>query len=154
MNKDILKRLNDEDWNSNKSSNRPRVWVNGTFDVIHRGHVELMNFAAQYGDVRVGIDLDSRVKELKGEDRPVNNWEDRTYVISNLKAVHSIVGFDSDETLIECIKDWKPGVMIVGSDYKNKRVIGSEYAGKLVFFDRIEGYSSTNIINHASSSIR
>lgn len=131
-----------------------RVWVNGTFDVLHRGHFELLTFAAQHGTLRVGIDHDSRVKQLKGEDRPVNTFQDRVYSILSVKGVDSVVGFGSEDSLINCIKEWKPDIMIVGSDYKDKRVIGSEFAGKLVFFDRIEGYSSTNIINHALHSSR
>ena len=131
-----------------------RVWVNGTFDVLHRGHFELLEWASRFGDLRVGIDFDSRVKELKGEDRPVNKWIDRVYAITSIKGVDSAVGFATDEELIEAIIEWKPDVMVVGSDYKDKRVIGSEHAGELVFFDRIEGYSSTNIINHAHNSNR
>lgn len=131
-----------------------RVWVNGTFDVLHRGHFELLEFASRFGQLRVGVDFDSRVKELKGEDRPVNTWLDRIYALESIKGVDSVVGFATDEDLIDAIIEWKPDVMIVGSDYKDKRVIGSEHAGELVFFDRIEGYSSTNIINHAHRSTR
>lgn len=131
-----------------------RVWVNGTFDVLHRGHFELLEFASRFGDLRVGVDFDSRVKELKGEDRPVNKWLDRIYALESIKGVDSVVGFATDEDLIDAIIEWKPDIMIVGSDYKDKRVIGSEHAGELVFFDRIEGYSSTNIINHANNSSR
>lgn len=131
-----------------------RVWVNGTFDVLHRGHFELLEFASRFGQLRVGVDFDSRVKELKGEDRPVNKWLDRIYALESIKGVDSVVGFATDEDLIDAIIEWKPDVMIVGSDYKDKRVIGSEHAGELVFFDRIEGYSSTNIINHAHRSTR
>lgn len=131
-----------------------RVWVNGTFDVLHRGHFELIEFASRFGTLRIGIDLDERVKQLKGSDRPVNSFVDRAYVMNGIKGVDSVVGFGTDEELIQKIKEWNPDVMIVGSDYNNKRVIGSEHAGDLVFFDRIEGYSSTNIINHALHSSR
>lgn len=131
-----------------------KVWVNGTFDVLHRGHFELLAFAANYGEVRVGIDYDDRVKELKGQDRPVNKFEDRVYAILSIKEIDSVVGFGSDEGLKQSIKNWKPDVMVVGSDYKDKIVIGSEFAGEVVFFDRIDGYSSTNIINHAHCSSR
>ena len=54
-----------------------KVWVNGTFDVLHIGHLKLLEFASTYGELRVGIDTDKRVKELKGNDRPFNNTEDR-----------------------------------------------------------------------------
>lgn len=128
--------------------NKIRVWVNGTFDVLHRGHIELLQFANRYGKVRVGIDYDYRVKELKGKDRPVNNWKDRKYFLKSIRYVESVVGFGSDEELKEQIKLWKPDIMIVGSDYKNKTVIGSQFSKELLFFDRIDNYSSTKIINY------
>lgn len=131
-----------------------KVWVNGTFDVLHRGHFELLTFAAKFGTLRVGIDLDDRVKQLKGLDRPVNSFNDRVYAMASIKGVDSVVGFGTDDGLRQCIKNWAPDVMVVGSDYKDKIVIGSEFAGEVVFFDRIDGYSSTNIINHADHSSR
>jgi cytidyltransferase-like protein len=125
-----------------------RVWVNGTFDVLHVGHISLLQFAALFGKVRVGIDTDSRVKELKGDDRPVNNWTDRSVMLKELKSVKEVVGFDSDEELEEQIKVYAPDYCVIGSDYKDKTVIGSQYCKRLVFFDRIDGYSTTNILNH------
>jgi D-beta-D-heptose 7-phosphate kinase/D-beta-D-heptose 1-phosphate adenosyltransferase len=125
-----------------------KVWVNGTFDVLHRGHIELFRYAYGFGDVRVGIDYDGRVKQLKGLTRPINTWEDRKFFLESIKYVGSVVGFGSDEELEEQIKLWEPDYMIVGSDYKNKRVIGSQFTKQLLFFDRIENYSSTKIINH------
>lgn len=125
-----------------------KVWVNGTFDVLHRGHIELFRYAYGFGDVRVGIDYDGRVKQLKGLTRPINLWEDRKFFLESIKYVNSVVGFGSDEELEEQIKLWKPDYMIVGSDYKNKRIIGSQFSKQLLFFDRIENYSSTKIISH------
>jgi len=125
-----------------------KVWVNGTFDVMHRGHIELLQFARTKGIVRVGIDYDSRVKQLKGLNRPVNIWKDRKYFLKSIRYVDSVVGFGSDEELEKQIKLWEPDYMIVGSDYKNKRVIGSQFTKELLFFDRIENYSSTKIISH------
>ena len=71
-----------------------RVWVNGTFDVLHVGHVSLLQFASLFGKVRVGIDTDRRVKELKGDDRPVNNWNDRCLMLKELRSVKEVVGFE------------------------------------------------------------
>jgi D-beta-D-heptose 7-phosphate kinase/D-beta-D-heptose 1-phosphate adenosyltransferase len=128
-----------------------KVWVNGTFDVLHRGHIELLQFANTKGKVRVGIDYDERVKELKGEERPVNKWIDRKFLLKSISYVDSVVGFDSDEELENQIKNYNPDIMIVGSDYKNKRVIGSQYVKELLFFDRIEEYSSTKIIDYGKN---
>ena len=125
-----------------------KVWVNGTFDVLHRGHIELFRYAYGFGDVRVGIDYDERVKSLKGTDRPINTWEDRKFFLESIKYVNSVVGFGSDEELEEQVKLWEPKYMIVGSDYKNKRVIGSQYVEDLIFFGRVKNFSTTNILTH------
>jgi len=125
-----------------------KVWVNGTFDVLHRGHLELLEFASSLGEVRVGVDYDNRVKVLKGEDRPVNMWSDRCYFLSRIIGINSVVGFGSDFELEEQIRKWSPDYLVVGSDYRDKKVFGSEYAKKVIFFDKIEGYSSTKIINY------
>jgi len=114
-----------------------KVWINGTFDVLHRGHIELFRYAYGFGDVRVGIDTDERVKKLKGNDRPVNKFEDRKTFLESIKFIDSVVGFSSDEELEEQIKSYQPNYM----------VIGSEFVKNLIFFDRIENFSTTNIIN-------
>jgi D-beta-D-heptose 7-phosphate kinase/D-beta-D-heptose 1-phosphate adenosyltransferase len=125
-----------------------RVWVNGTFDVLHIGHLRLIQYANSFGDVRVGIDKDIRVKELKGDDRPINNWFDRIEMMRSIKYVDSVVGFSTDEELRNEIKKWNPDIMIVGSDYKDKPVIGSELVKEVLFFDKIGDHSTTKIINH------
>ena len=125
-----------------------RVWVNGTFDVLHIGHIELLKFASVFGKVRVGIDTDSRVKQFKGDGRPVNVWEDRKTMMESIRYVYDVVGFSTDDELRQQIKDWETDVMIVGSDYKDKNVIGSELVKEVIFFDRIEGYSTTNTLKN------
>ena len=76
-----------------------KVWVNGTFDVLHRGHLELLEFASSLGLLRVGIDTDKRVKQLKGKSRPVNNCNDRMFFISKIKGIQSVVSFGSEKEL-------------------------------------------------------
>lgn len=125
-----------------------KVWVNGTFDVLHVGHLKLLEFAAQFGTLRVGIDTDKRVKELKGEDRPFNNQEDRKKMLEAIKYVDEVVLFDSRDELIECVKNYEPDFMVVGDDYQGKTVFGSEHAKKLVFFEKIPNYSSSKILNY------
>lgn len=124
-----------------------KVFVNGCFDCIHRGHIHLLNYAKSLGDILyVGIDSDKRVKQLKGLTRPIHNQEDRKFLLENLKAVNRVLIFNTDEELENLVKIIEPDIMIVGSDYQNKRVIGSEYAKELKFFERIDGYSTTKII--------
>ena len=123
------------------------IFVNGTFDILHPGHIQLLNYAKSLGGtLTVGIDSDRRVKEKKGYARPVYNVGDRAYMLQNLKAVDYVVIFDSDEELERCIKTVKPDIMVVGSDWKGKSVIGSMYPAELRFFDRIEKYATTKTI--------
>ena len=124
-----------------------KVFVNGTFDLLHRGHLELLNYAKSLGDrVYVGIDSDRRVAEMKGDSRPIYNVEDRKFFLENLKAVHRVAVFDSDTQLAAMVEFIKPHVMVVGSDWKNKSVIGSMSAAKLVFFDRVSDYATTKTV--------
>lgn len=123
-----------------------RVWINGTFDILHIGHIKLLEYASSLGRLRVGIDTDIRVKELKGQDRPFNNTEDRMTMLMALKSVNDVKTFSTRQEMLELIKEWNPDYMIVGSDYKGKEVIGSEYAKELIFFNRISDYSTTKIL--------
>ena len=124
-----------------------KVFVNGTFDILHPGHLSLLNYAKSLGDyVVVAIDNDQRVKEKKGESRPINNLEERKLMLINLKSVDEVLSFGNDEELELLIKTIKPDIMVVGSDWKNHSVIGSYYASKLIFFDRIDEYSTTKKI--------
>jgi D-beta-D-heptose 7-phosphate kinase/D-beta-D-heptose 1-phosphate adenosyltransferase len=125
-----------------------KVWVNGTFDVLHIGHIKLLEFASQFGEIRVGIDTDERVKQFKGELRPVNNINDRIDFMNSIKYVNSSVSFSTDEELCDKIKEWNADIIIVGNDYKDKKVIGSHLVKEVIFFDKIDGYSSTKIIEN------
>ena len=121
-----------------------RIFVNGTFDVLHVGHLALLNFAKTLGDhLIVGIDSDERVKDLKGKHRPINNVYERKVMLQNLKAVDEVAIFDTDEELIELIK--QSDIMVKGGDYSNLPIIGKEYT-TVVLFERINGYSSTEKI--------
>jgi len=131
-----------------------KVWVNGTFDVLHVGHLKLLEYSASFGELRVGIDSDKRVKELKGNDRPFNTTEDRKYFLECLKFVKEVVVFDSRQELIDLVKKYQPDYMIIGEDYKDQIVYGSEYAKKLIFFEKLPNYSTTKILNYESISNR
>lgn len=131
-----------------------KVWVNGTFDVLHLGHIKLLEFARSFGSVRVGIDTDERVKKMKGYTRPFNKLEDRMEFILSIKYVDSVTSFGSDEELIDKISQYQPDIMVVGDDYKYKPVIGCEFANKVIFFPKIENKSTTLILNDKNISNR
>ena len=123
------------------------VFVNGTFDVLHLGHLALLNYAKSLGDkLFVAIDSDERVRQLKGSTRPIYDVYQRKVMLLNLKAVDEVEIFSSDEELEMWIKQINPSIMVVGSDWRNKTVIGSQYAKRLEFFERIDEYSSTKTI--------
>lgn len=124
-----------------------KIFVNGTFDVLHRGHIELLNYARGLGDqLMVAIDTDNRVKQLKGSNRPVHNQADRKLFLENLRAVDLVVLFSSDEELEQSIKRYQPDIMVKGSDYAGKPIIGKEFVPEIKFFERLNEYSTTNTI--------
>jgi D-beta-D-heptose 7-phosphate kinase/D-beta-D-heptose 1-phosphate adenosyltransferase len=126
-----------------------KVFVNGTFDILHMGHLDLLNYAKSLGTyLVVAIDSDNRVTEKKGSDRPFNKIDNRVALLSNLKAVDKVLVFNSDIELESIIEQYNPDIMLVGSDWKNKTVIGSEYAKELVFFDRVIDESTTKTIEN------
>jgi len=122
-----------------------KIFVNGTFDLLHEGHIALINYAKTLGDtVSVAIDSDLRVKRLKGEDRPINTQKERSELLINLKSVDEVYIFDTDEELEYLVS--LHDVMVKGSDYKDKPIIGQDVCKELVFFDRIDGFSTTQKI--------
>lgn len=127
------------------------VFTNGCFDILHVGHLRLFKYCKSLGEyLVVAIDTDDRVKENKGSSRPVNNLKERIEMLSALRDVDEVRFFSSDVELTNLVKSIKPQFMVVGSDYENKRVIGSEYAKELRFFRRIDGYSTTGKIKNIS----
>jgi D-beta-D-heptose 7-phosphate kinase/D-beta-D-heptose 1-phosphate adenosyltransferase len=125
-----------------------KVWVNGTFDIVHLGHIQLLKRAAELGDfLVVGVDGDKRVTELKGEQRPINNIVSRITLLEAIKYVDRVVIFDSDEQLETHLKTMRPAIMDLSEEYRGKRIVGSEYVGEIVYFPKMEGFSSTHIIN-------
>jgi D-beta-D-heptose 7-phosphate kinase/D-beta-D-heptose 1-phosphate adenosyltransferase len=125
-----------------------KVWVNGTFDILHVGHIKLLDCASQLGTLIVGIDTDERVKKLKGNDRPFNNQNDRKIMLESLKFVHQVVLFNSDEELTEIIHEYSPDIMVIGDDYKDKNIIGSNHVKQIIYFEKLQNFSSTKILNY------
>jgi D-beta-D-heptose 7-phosphate kinase/D-beta-D-heptose 1-phosphate adenosyltransferase len=124
-----------------------KIIVNGTFDIIHRGHLHLLEYARSHLDsfVYVLIDSDKRVNQLKGLDRPVNNQNDRKFLLESLQYVDRVDIFDSDDELRYLISSYKPDLMIKGSDYEGKPIIGSEFCKEIKFYAHT-GHSTTRFI--------
>ena len=129
-----------------------KIWVNGSFDVLHIGHIRLLAHAGSLGSVRVGLDSDERIQQKKGPNRPVNNLQDRMDFISSIRFVNDVVSFGSDDELINRIKEYEPDLMVIGDDYDYHSIIGVEYIPKIEFFQKIKNKSTTKILNHESFS--
>jgi len=127
-----------------------KVFVNGCFDVLHRGHFELIQYAASLGHLDVALDTDEKVSKDKGPDRPIYPLVDRVYQMCCLKGVNTVYTFNTKEELEKLIEGIKPDIMIVGSDWKGKEVVGSQYAKEVRFFDRLGDYSTTKTIQGSS----
>ena len=124
-------------------------FTNGCYDILHVGHLHLLRYLKSKCDtVVVGIDSDIKVKAMKGPARPFNNQEDRKLMLQSLRFVDYVHIFDTQEELVELVKQTSPDLMVIGDDYKGKNVVGAEHAKKLHFFEKIDGYSTTKIIRH------
>ena len=139
-----------EDYLELRSGIKELVFTNGCFDIIHRGHVEYLNQAKALGkSLVIGVNSDASVRRLKGEGRPVNNENDRAFVLSNLKSVDAVIIFDED-TPYELIKAVRPDFLVKGGDWKEDMIVGSDvvksYGGKVLSLKFVDSYSTTNII--------
>jgi D-beta-D-heptose 7-phosphate kinase/D-beta-D-heptose 1-phosphate adenosyltransferase len=121
------------------------IFTNGCFDVLHRGHLELLRYCKSLGDrVVVGLNNDDSVKRLKGETRPVNTQEDRQFFLESLKYVDEVILF-SEDTPYNLIKSIKPDIIVKGGDYDLENVVGSDMS-EVVIFSVIDGYSTTKFL--------
>ena len=129
-----------------------KIIVNGTFDILHRGHIELLEHARSLGEfLLVCIDSDKRVKELKGANRPINNQTDRAFMLQGLKCVDAVWTFNSEEELENMCEMYQPDVMIKGKDYEGKRIVGAKHCKEIKFVELVNGYSTTNIIQRITN---
>ena len=123
------------------------VWTNGCFDVLHRGHIELFKYAKSLGSkLYVGIDSDEKVRKDKGDGRPFNNVQDRKEVLESIKYIDGVFVFDSTQGLEDLVNIVGASKLVIGSDWKGKTVVGEQHVEEVVFFDRIEGYSTTETL--------
>jgi len=125
------------------------VFVSGAYDLLHKGHIEILKYAKSLGCyLIVAIDSDEKVKKDKGEDRPFFHQEDRKFVLESIKYIDRVVIFNSEEELVKLLSDVKPDIRVAGSDWKGKKIVGEEHCGEVKFFERLEGYSTSSILEY------
>lgn len=138
---DLLKKL-DED----RAAGKKIVFTNGCFDILHRGHATYLRKARSLGDLLIiGLNSDASVKRLKGESRPINNEDDRAYILESLECVSYVVKFGED-TPHELLSQIRPDILVKGGDYKLEDVVGREFAEEVILIDFVDGYSTTKTI--------
>lgn len=121
-----------------------KVWINGCFDCLHLGHLKMIEYAASLGnELHVGLDSDTRVKARKGVARPIQNEQTRMGVLKALRYVNDVIVYSTDLELERIIQSYSPNFMVLGADYKGKHIIGEQYARDILFFDKLEGYSTS-----------
>jgi len=129
-----------------KKQNKKIVFTNGCFDILHKGHVQYLDKAKSFGDVLIlGLNSDASVSALKGPNRPINNEDDRGYILAALESVDYVVKF-TDDTPLSLIQLVKPDVLVKGGDYEGKEVVGSDIAGELKLVQFVDGKSTTKTI--------
>ena len=127
------------------------VFTNGCFDLLHLGHVKYLEAARKKGDILiVAINSDASVRRIKGNDRPITDEKHRVGVIAALESVDFVLLFGED-TPLKVIKALKPDILVKGSDWKKKDIVGasfvSSYGGRVSTIRSSQGYSTTAIIN-------
>lgn len=132
------------------------VFTNGCFDILHAGHVSYLKEAKAQGDLLfVGLNSDSSVKGLKGEQRPINNENDRKFILENLKSVDFVEIF-SDETPLSLIEAINPNMLVKGGDWSVDQIVGSDFVlangGEVKSLKFVDGLSTTNTIDKILSS--
>tara|TARA_A100001011_G_scaffold357525_1_gene402466 strand:+ start:193 stop:588 length:396 start_codon:yes stop_codon:yes gene_type:complete len=121
------------------------IFTNGCFDILHRGHIELLKYCKSIGNkVVVGLNSDESVKRLKGDNRPINSQGDRKFMLQSIKYVDSVIVFYED-TPYNLIKDINPDVIVKGGDYCPENVIGNDIC-EVKIFEYVEGYSTTKTV--------
>lgn len=120
------------------------IFTNGCFDVLHRGHFELLEYCKSLGYVIVGLNSDASVRKLKGPTRPHFSQDDRSFMLQACKYVDEVKVF-SEETPYNLIKEIKPDIIVKGGDYSPRDVVGCDLA-EVVIFEYLDGYSTTKIL--------
>ena len=124
-----------------------KVWINGCFDVLHYGHFKLIDYAKSLGDLMIGIDSDERIKKMKGDGRPFHTEGQRVFNLLQIKGVDNIVVFDSDDSLRNHLETYQPDIFVIGDEYMYKPIIGGEHAKEIKFFGKLDGFSTTKLLD-------
>ena len=125
-----------------------KIWMNGCFDVLHYGHFKLIDYAKSFnGKLVIGIDSDERVKYLKGMSRPFHTQEQRRFNLMQISGVDGVVTFDSEDELRKQIELYSPDIFVIGDEYMYKPIIGGEYANEIKFYTKIDGLSTTKLLD-------
>ena len=128
------------------------IFTNGCFDILHAGHVKYLEEAKSYGDILIlGLNADSSVRKLKGPTRPINNQDDRAYILASLESVDYVVIFE-EETPYELIKLIQPHVLVKGGDYEGKEIVGQDIAQELRLVQFVDGKSTSKIIQRIQNN--
>ena len=127
------------------------VFTNGCFDILHRGHVEILSKASDLGDkLIIGLNSDESVKRLKGDNRPVQDGYSRALILASLEFVDLVIFF-SEDTPYDLIKNVKPDILVKGGDYKIEEIVGydivTENDGEVVTIKFLDGFSTSKIID-------
>jgi rfaE bifunctional protein nucleotidyltransferase chain/domain len=133
------------------------VFTNGVFDLLHIGHITYLAKASEMGDkLIIGLNSDSSVKRIKGEDRPVNDQNNRAALLAALFFVDAVVVFE-DDTPLNLISTLMPDILVKGSDYSVENIVGAREVmangGEVKTINFVEGYSSTSIIEKIRNQI-
>lgn len=141
-----------------KVKGKKLIFTNGCFDILHRGHVSYLNSAREQGEfLMVGLNSDVSVKRLKGDTRPINNEEDRKFVLENLKSVDFVEIFEED-TPLELIKQVCPSMLVKGGDWKPDQIVGSDFViengGEVKSLTFIDGKSTTDTIEKILATVK
>lgn len=137
--------------------NRKIVFTNGCFDILHRGHVEYLAQAADYGDILIiGLNTDSSIKDIKGSHRPIIEETSRAMLLAALEFVDYVIPFEED-TPYSLIKMIQPDILIKGSDYSEETIVGADIVnaknGKIITIDLIPNISTSLIINKIKETL-
>ena len=123
------------------------VWTNGTFDILHPGHIELFKVARSLGDkVIVATDTDEKIKKDKGFDRPINDLCYRVAMLEAIKYIDVVLTFNTRQELEDLIQLYEPDILLLGDDWRDGEVVGWEHAVETRFFPRVGGYASSSTI--------